>query len=203
MVVDPRLDRPEWRGRTNVDALTIACLEAAERAAGHEFVVTQGSYQAGAGDPGSEGTHDGGGVVDLQPCHPACIRHLRAAGMFAWWRTSDQGLWPPHIHAGVLDHPALAPAARRQQDAYLAGRNGLANNRPDDGPRLNPIPRPVWPPQEEDMPLTPEDVEKVAAAVLATPITVTNPVTKKKRRPSVAQLLRELWQRQAAEQEEA
>lgn len=150
-MTDDRLERPLWRGRTNVDALTIACVERAEQTGGHEFVVTQGSYQAGAGDPNSAGIHDKGGAVDLRWCgHDECVRALREAGMAAWHRTDTQGPWAPHIHAVVIDHPLLSDSARRQVARYLEGRNGLANNLADDGPRLNPIPRPVWPPQEDD-----------------------------------------------------
>ncbi len=192
---DPRLARPAWRGRTNVDALTIACIEHAEAIGGHQFVVTQGSYQDGHGDLNSAGTHDLGGVVDLRWCgHPACIRALRQAGMFAWHRTPAQGPWVDHIHAGVLDHPLLAAGARAQQRAYLVGRNGLANNGPDDGPRLDPIPRPVWPYSPEDD-VTPEDIEKVAAAVLAQPMKVRRPGAKDTTTLSVEQVLRETFQR--------
>lgn len=148
---DPRLERPEWRGRTNVDALTIACIEHAESIAGHKFTVTQGSYQSGRGDVNSAGTHDRGGVVDLRWCrHNRCIRALRMAGTTASHRTPAQGPWVDHIHLVVIGHPDLAPAAQRQVDAYFAGRNGLKDNGPDDGPRLNPIPRPVWPYPPED-----------------------------------------------------
>jgi hypothetical protein len=159
--MDPRLARPLWRGRTNVDALTIACIEHAEALGHHAFEVTQGSYQAGAGDPNSAGTHDLGGVVDLRWCgHNTCVLHLRQAGMAAWHRTPDQGPWAHHIHAVVLGHPLVSAAARAQRIDYFAGRNGLANHAADDGPRLNPIPLPIWPwPPEEDMPLSPEDIK--------------------------------------------
>ncbi|MBA3782746.1 MAG: hypothetical protein H0X12_12965 [Nocardioides sp.] len=198
-MTDPRLARPLWRGRENVDALTIACVEHAESIGGHEFVCTQGSYQAGAGDPNSAGIHDMGGAVDLHWCeHTRCVKALREAGMAAWHRTPAQGPWSAHIHAVVIDHPMLAPSAIRQVLRYLAGRNGLANDATDDGPRLNPIPRPVWPwpPEEEDDMATPETIEKVAAAVLASKVDVTTPAGKK-RTISVQQLLREVWQKQA------
>ena len=145
-MTDARLARPSWRGRTNVDALTIACIERAESLGGHQFVVTQGSYQGGRGDVNSAGTHDGGGVVDLRWCgHARCILALRQVGMAAWHRTPRQGPWPDHIHAVVIGHPRLAASAARQVQSYLSGRNGLANNGTDDGPRLEPIPRPMWP----------------------------------------------------------
>src|SRR3546814_9690147 len=40
--------------------------------------------------------------------------------------------------------PDLAPSAQRQVNAYRAGRNGLANNGPDDGPaplKEKPVPK--------------------------------------------------------------
>lgn len=160
-MADPRLARPLWRDRTNVDALTIACIEHAEAIMvrehpqiAHLFDVTQGSYQAGAGDPNSAGTHDEGGVVDTAWCgHLECIRALRKAGMFASHRTPEQGPWPHHIHAVVVGHPLLAPLAEQQATAYLDGFNGLGHlgrGGPDDGPRITPIPRPVWPWPRED-----------------------------------------------------
>lgn len=145
-MTDPRLVRPQWRGRGNVDALTIACIEHAEHIGGHQFTVSQGSYQGGRGDINSAGTHDGGGVVDLRWCgHVGCVRALRRAGMAAWHRTPAQGPWPDHIHAVVIGHPRLAPSAARQVVAYIEGRNGLASSGKDDGPRLPEIERPVWP----------------------------------------------------------
>ena len=198
-MTDQRLTRPTWRGRTNVDALTIACLEHAEQLAGHKFTITQGSYQAGAGDPDSSGTHDRGGVVDLAPCHPVCIWHLRAAGMAAWDRTPEQGPGPRHTHAVVLGHPDLAPAAARQVIAYTAGRNGLADDGPDDGPRITPIPRPPWPPKEQTMQIDIDRIaEQVAARVMTSTVTVTTPAGKR-RTLTLSQLLRELHQRQAEE----
>ena len=153
MSSDPRLVRPLWRGRTNVDALTIACIEHAEAIGGHQFVVTQGSYQSGAGDRNSAGTHDLGGVVDLRWCgHDVCIRALRQAGMAAWHRTPAEGPWPHHVHAVVIDHPLLAASAERQVTSYLIGGNGLANHGHDDGPRLAVTARPVWPWPPEPVP---------------------------------------------------
>lgn len=150
---DPKLVCPPWRGRSNVDALTIACIEHAEaitRASmpqsAHPFEVTQGSYQSGRGDVNSAGTHDLGGVVDLRWCgHVLCVRALRLAGLAAWHRTPAQGPWSDHIHAVVIGHPRLAPAAERQVNAYITRHNGLKSNGTDDGPWLSPIPEPVWP----------------------------------------------------------
>lgn len=148
-MTDPRLARPNWRGRTNVDALTIAALKHAEEMLGYELAITQGSYQGSVA--ASAGTHDKGGALDLSTRGMTSAQKtrvvlcLRRAGFAAWLRKPSQGPWKEHIHAVVIGHPLLAPAAARQVTAYLARRNGLANNGPDDGPRLDPIPRPVWP----------------------------------------------------------
>ena len=161
---DPKLARPLFRSRTNVDALTIACIEHAEQLGTHAFDIIKGSYQPPDDDNPSSHTHDLGGVVDFAWCgHVACVRHLRQAGMAAWHRTPQQGNFIHHIHAVVVDHPFLHQEAAEQVDDYRARRNGLANHAEDDGPRLTPIPRPVWPwpPQEEDMPLNDHDFDKL------------------------------------------
>src|SRR5690606_23408984 len=41
-----------------------------------------------------------------------------------------------HVHAIDYGNPELSPAARRQVTAWEQGRNGLASNGPDDGPRV-------------------------------------------------------------------
>lgn len=174
--MDARLTRPLWRGRTNVDALTIAWIEHAEQIKRdrwptrpdlhHEFEVTQGGYQGSAGDPDSGTTHRLGGGTDLHWCgHPECLLALRLAGGFVWHRTPDQGDWPDHIHGGPLGHPYMDDRLAAQAVSYLAGGNGLGG--PDDGPRLNPIPRPVWPwPPEDDMadPKVREQLDRIEKA---------------------------------------
>lgn len=192
---DARLSRPLWRGRTNLDALTIACIEHAEKIMrdkapelAHPLFVTQGSYQAGQGDPKSAGTHDLGGVVDLRWCgHARCLRALREAGMAAWHRTPKQGPWPDHVHAVVVGHPLLASIAEEQVDDYLARRNGLAHSGADDGPWLNPIPRPVWPwPPKKKRPAEIRSALKSLRARLKT----AGPVEARRIRRAMARLLR-------------
>ena len=94
--------------------------------------------------------------------HAACLRNLRRAGMAAWHRTPAQGDWDDHFHAVVIGHPMRHTSAVAQVGAYFAGFNGL-DGAADDGPRLNQIPRPVWPwpPKEEDMPLNDHDFEEL------------------------------------------
>lgn len=148
---DARLARPLWRGRTNVDAYTIAWIEHAEEIVrinwpeiSHPFSVTQGSYQGTGGDPDSGSTHGLGGAVDLRWCgHWQCLWALRMAGGFAWLRNPSQGDWPHHIHGGPRKHPFQDAALHRQELAYDAGGNGLGGA--DDFKRPQPIPDPTWP----------------------------------------------------------
>lgn len=142
------LARPLWRGRTNVDRMTIDAIERAEALAGFVFVVTQGSYQSSV--EASAGTHDRGGAIDFRAKwmtkakRTRMVAALRAAGFAAWLRTPAQGPWVIHVHAVLCDHPDLSPSAQRQVNAYRAGRNGLANNGPDDGPeplKEKPVPK--------------------------------------------------------------
>jgi hypothetical protein len=110
-----------------------------ERLAGRQYVITQGSYQPRT--EFSAGTHMGGGVFDLRASDlpPAgrlyAVLTLRRVGFAAWLRTPAQGDWPYHIHAVAKDDDDLSDDAQDQVTAYLRGRNGLASNGPDDGPR--------------------------------------------------------------------
>ena len=81
-------------GDTNpktVDWKTRAALEEAERRLGYPLTVVQGSYNTG-GVPASGPTHDGGGVVDLQPFDwQRKVRVLRDIGFAAWHRPATGG----------------------------------------------------------------------------------------------------------------
>lgn len=145
-------DRRWWRG-VLLDEVTIAALEWAEAGwskpgnvgAGQKIQPSQGSYNAG-GVAASAGTHDGGGAVDIKTLHLTTVqrrrlvRWLRRAGFAAWFRPAVAGLWGPHVHAILLDHPHASAGAKAQMVAYRNGRNGLANNGPDVGWRPDPIP---------------------------------------------------------------
>ncbi len=128
-----------WDGH-KVDATTYLKLKVLEARTGARPVVVQGSHNKGVG--ASAGTHDGAGVVDLSVrsipvgMSPGeYVRRARSAGLIAWYRTESDG-FAPHIHA--IDHGAagLSPAAVRQVEAWRKGRNGLANNGPDSGPKV-------------------------------------------------------------------
>ncbi|MFI5842556.1 peptidoglycan-binding protein [Catenuloplanes sp. NPDC051500] len=127
-----------------VNARTLAMLRAAQTRSGITFVVEQGSYSPGA-DPTSAGTHDGGGALDLDAealtaaRRTAAVTALRQVGFAAWLRTPAQGDWPLHIHAVAISDTDLAASAQKQVGAYYEGRNGLANNGADDGPRVSKV----------------------------------------------------------------
>lgn len=109
-----------------------------------EFRLTQGSYNRGVS--ASAGTHDGGGVVDINTSGldvNSTLRALRKAGFAAWYRTPAEG-FSPHIHACAIGDREMAPGARNQVVAYFQGRNGLANNRADTAPASVGRPYPAW-----------------------------------------------------------
>ena len=100
-----------------------------------KVTVTQGGYNRG-GVAASAGTHDGGGVYDLTKFNAATrVKNLRKLGVAIWRRKTNQGHWVEHLH-GVVDGDGTASAgAKNQVTAYHKGRNGLANNAADDGPK--------------------------------------------------------------------
>ncbi|MET7862957.1 peptidoglycan-binding domain-containing protein [Micromonospora taraxaci] len=124
-----------------VNARTKAMLSEAQRLLGYALVLEQGSYNPG-GDPTSAGTHDGGGVVDIAVTgmtatkRTAVARALRQVGFAAWVRNPSQGDWPWHIHATAISDTDLSSQAQHQVGDYYLGLNGLANQGPDDGPRV-------------------------------------------------------------------
>ena len=123
------------------NARTLAMLRAAQARSGLAFVVEQGSYSPGT-DPTSAGTHDGGGALDLdaerltRAQRRAAVTALRSVGFAAWLRTPAQGDWPLHVHAVAISDTDLSPSAQRQVGAYYEGRDGLADDLPDDGPQV-------------------------------------------------------------------
>ena len=101
--------------------------------------VTQGSYTPA--EPGSFGTHDGGGAVDISIRHPETLEilwdealpmvtALRQAGFAAWYRAPGD-LGPnsaAHLHAIAVGDRDLSPPAADQLTAewgYFRGMDGL------------------------------------------------------------------------------
>lgn len=64
------------------------------------------------------------------------VRQLREVGFAAWYRTPIPNVWGPHIHAVAISDPDLSGAAQAQIGDYYEGRNGLADDGPDDGPAV-------------------------------------------------------------------
>ncbi|MFD4636420.1 peptidoglycan-binding protein [Lentzea sp. NPDC058436] len=124
-----------------VNTRTQAMLTEAESLLGRHLVLSQGSYNPG-GDPTSAGTHDGGGALDVNvdgmsaATRTAAAKALRQVGFAAWVRSPSQGNWPWHIHAVAINDTDQATQAQNQVGDYYLGLNGLANHRPDDGPRI-------------------------------------------------------------------
>ncbi|MGW6257609.1 peptidoglycan-binding domain-containing protein [Streptomyces sp. NPDC055085] len=123
--------RTSYGGRT-VNQRTKVMLQAAADKYGHSLTLVQGSYNRG-GVSASAGTHDGGGVVDVNvtglstASRNAIVLALRKAGFAAWLRTPAEG-FQYHIHACAIGDREMAPVARDQVRAYFNGRNGLAGN---------------------------------------------------------------------------
>jgi hypothetical protein len=127
-----------WRGVT-LDARSAAMMdEVVKLCPGISVQPSQGSWSGAAA---SAGTHTGAGAIDIeaasltQPERDAIVLAMRQVGWAAWHRTPQQGGWGHHIHGVAMGEPQLAPAAKDQCLDYVDGRNGLANNAPDDGPR--------------------------------------------------------------------
>lgn len=101
-------------------------------------LITQGGYNNGAVSA-SAGTHDGGGVIDVKPSlvdTEAKRKIWRQSGWAMWHRRTWEGNWPEHGHGVLIGCPHASAGAKRQVTAYKAGRNGLANNGADQGPRV-------------------------------------------------------------------
>lgn len=131
-----------FRGHT-FDARTVEMIKYAEKLAGFQFKISQGSYNTG-GVSASAGTHDGGGAVDfsLRLVTPAkrgkMVRALKDTGFAAWHRPTRLNLWTAHVHAIAIGCPDLSSVAARQVTSYDAHRDGLASNAID--PTYRPTP---------------------------------------------------------------
>lgn len=102
----------------------------------------QGAYSRGSL---SAGTHSAGDAADTTPYNwRNRLKVYRLLGAAAWRRTRAQGPWVEHIHF-VVCGGAAAPVAQRQVTAYYNGRNGLAGNGRDDGPKMLVFPLFVFP----------------------------------------------------------
>lgn len=122
--------RVSYGGKT-VNVRTRELLKLAASWAGVSISLTQGSYNKGVA--ASAGTHDGGGVVDINvnawssATRGRVVQALRKAGFAAWLRTPAQG-FSYHVHAVAIGDREAAPLAKSQMQNYFDGRNGLASN---------------------------------------------------------------------------
>lgn len=125
--------RVSYGGKT-VNVRTREMLKLAAAWAGVTISLTQGSYNTGVS--ASAGTHDGGGVVDINvnswssSTRSKVVLALRKAGFAAWLRTPSDG-FAYHIHACAIGDREMASLAKSQVQSYFNGRNGLANNGAD------------------------------------------------------------------------
>ena len=138
----PATDRVTFRDRL-MDNQTMYGLMSAEAILGYELTITQGCYSTAVG--ASAGTHAGGGVVDLAPWDQANkVKVLRDLGWAAWYRPAISGLWPAHIHAVMIGHPALSIEAASQVGKYRRGEDGLADPPTRDPNPYRPQPEVVY-----------------------------------------------------------
>ncbi len=164
-------ERVTWRG-VQLDPRTRDMME--ELAAISGDIIIQPSQGSWSGAAASAGTHTGGGAVDLMNNTPAQMDTIvdlsRKIGFAGWHRTPAQSDWPHHVHliavqkGGKPDRGCLAQGAHNQVVDYYDGFNGLASRGRDDATRA--YVGVTWEKyQEDDMPLSSEDIEKIAKAV--------------------------------------
>jgi hypothetical protein len=166
-----------WRAHT-FDSRTRDQLVELERLWGRPLDIMQGSYNPG-GVAGSSSTHDRGGAFDADDTgftaaqRDRFVTLARTVGFACWWRPTLPGKWGSHFHGisiqpgGKTDQGVLSSAAFGQVRDYYNGLDGLAGDGPDPHRGLN-APKQTWEQYKEDnMPLSNEDVQRIAKAVWA------------------------------------
>ncbi|MCC3763603.1 peptidoglycan-binding protein [Glycomyces sp. TRM65418] len=124
-------------GGKRVNTRTRNMLAAADAKLSWGITLTQGSYNTG--NPSSAGTHDGGGVVDVNVSGMTAtqrwqtVKAMRDVGFAAWLRTPEQG-FSYHIHANAVGDTDMSGPAQRQVHDYFYGKNGLADHAADNTP---------------------------------------------------------------------
>jgi len=137
-------------------------------------IITLGSTKASAE------THTGPGAVDLNAEHLTDVEAraletlARSLGCAAWFRpavspyTQQPYGWQRHLHLIRTDAPGLPDAARRQVTAYRNKLDGLAVPHADRGSHAYLTASWAAYREELDMPLTDDDVQRIARAVWTT-----------------------------------
>lgn len=134
-------------GGRRTNTRTADMLRAADGMLSWSITLTQGSYTSS--NPGSAGTHDGGGVLDIGVNSLSTtqrwqtVKALRTVGFAAWLRTPSDG-FAYHIHACGISDPDMSRSARDQVHDHYFGRNGLANNGADNTPSAYRVPFTWW-----------------------------------------------------------
>lgn len=130
-----------FRG-VKLDRRTAKMIQWAEKKAGFEFPITQGSYSTSV--DASAGTHSQGGAADFsvkgltKMDAGIMLLALKKAGFAAWHRVPAQGFSSEHIHAIAIGCPDLAPVAARQVVSYDKAKDGLKSNEDDKSYRPKP-----------------------------------------------------------------
>jgi hypothetical protein len=134
----PTCPTTTWRGRT-VCAHSVPKYDAWAKAVGQpvRLAAINGSYSNLAA---SAGTHSGGGALDIEmDGYSSALQKMteakgREVGLLVWLRP-----WPGNHHCHALDPdcPDLAKEARDQFESFRKGRDGLAAQGPDTGPRTH------------------------------------------------------------------
>lgn len=139
-IPDP-YDRTTFDGKP-LDNATAAAFRKAEQMLGYRLSLLQGIGGAVA----SAGTHIKGRAGDLTTYDADNkIRVLKLVGFAVWERDDLPGVWSEHLHAVLMfesftNDRGIAASALRQIGSYLRGRDGLANDGPDNRPwRPEPV----------------------------------------------------------------
>lgn len=130
-----------------VNQRTADMLAEAKKRSGVDFTLVQGSYHPGTG--ASAGTHDGGGVVDVDGeslsagDRAKVVQAMREVGFAAWDRTGVAD-FSSHIHAAAIadtdmDSSAWGADANRQIFDYYNGMDGLGQHGKDNGPNVKKV----------------------------------------------------------------
>jgi hypothetical protein len=131
-----------WREGRQLDKMTLAHLQRAEKRSGVKVHLIQGSYNSSVG--ASAGTHDGGGAYDVWPWSGSrsdaakFVHAARVEGGATWDRTG-RGDWQPHIHGIVIGNDRASYGAKNQVAEYRNGYDGLAGSGRDYHWRPSPI----------------------------------------------------------------
>ena len=144
-----------YRRGVMLDRRTWSMILELERRTGLRLVLSQGSYKNppkgadGGSNVGASGsTHDYGGAVDIADANlyederKLVVREGKDIGFAIWFRPTVPKLWGSHVHALDAGNKLLSPGARRQVEAFDAGRDGLTGNRVDRTYR--PSPKVKW-----------------------------------------------------------